>query len=117
MLCSCAEWSKGKSRVGWKLIRSREYAVPKDIILPKIMSREAKKSTPLQKPLLVCITIKVSVHKSKCMRLKVCFKSMYVPHVGQKMARHILIPRLNVVRVQKTTRPGHDLGFESCPQG
>ena len=60
---------------------------------------------------------KVLVLINKLMKPKGYCISMFVCHAGPKMANPTLILKLNVVRIQKTSNPGHDPGFESCPEG
>ena len=110
MLCSYVEWSKRRLGAGQLLIKLIGYTWPKDIIPAKVVIRERRINIPGQR-LLVCT--RVFVHKSRHMRLKVYFINMCVLHVGPKMARHIPTLRLNVTRVQTTTRPENDLGFKS----
>ena len=76
---------------------------------------EGKISNRLERLLLVFITTRESVPKHTHMRPRVSCTSTQVSHVGLRMARHAHTHKPNVGRIQKTSSPGHDLGFKSCP--
>ena len=77
--------------------------------------RKDKISRLLVRPLLVCIITREFARKNRPMRPKGSFISMYVPHVGPKMANLTLIHKWNVEKIPKMSNPGRGLGFESCP--
>ena len=47
------------------------------------------------------------------MKQKGSYIGMFVHHTGLKMVSLTLTRKLNVVKVQKVSGPGHDPGFES----
>ena len=110
---------QGKLGVGQTWIKLTACAGPmcKGIIPAKVVLIERKRNMPQQRLPLVSTLTKVFVHSIRHMRLKVYFINMCVLHVGPQMASHTPTHRLSVERVQKTNKPGHDFGFESCPQG
>ena len=59
--------------------------------------------------------IKVVVLTSRLMKQKGFCISMFVWRVGLRKVSQSLIHKLNVVRVQKTNKPGHDPVFKSFP--
>ena len=89
--------------------------MPKDMVLLKILLKKVKTSPLLARSPHVSFIIKVVVLTSRLMKQKGFCISMFVWRVGLRKVSHSLIHKLNVVRVQNMSKPGHDPGFESCP--
>ena len=79
------------------------------------MLKKVKISLHLARSPLVSFITKVLVLTNKPMKPKGYYISMFVCHAGPRMANLTLTHKVNVVRIQKTSNPGHDPGFESCP--
>ena len=87
----------------------------KDILLLKVLLKKVKISLHLARSPLVSFIIKVVVLTNRPMKQKGYCTSMFVYHAGLRMVNLTLTHKLNVARMQKTSNPGHDPGFESCP--